>query len=341
MPPTLALLIPILLTLAGCDLLRQDPPDAPLEPGRRDYVWKVDTLRGQWISAIWGSSPIDVWAVAGGGPNELWHYDGSEWTPWPNPPNAGFYAVFGFAQDNVWLGGNDGTIYHFDGTSWSLNFQYKKPGMRIVDAVDIWGTSPSDVYATGYAIYPDRQPLGFLLHYNGKAWREVFITDFEVQMLRVRKDSRGVFISAMKPSYGVAAPDTLPVYRLEGNRPVEIVMKLTSHDWAWIPMERIGKQNVFVIDNTLQLFSNSGFDLYPGFQPDDIIIGIHGRHDKDLFITTSTGVMHYNGEDTQYLIQYIPNAVAFRGQILENDVFFLVADYPAGVNIIHHGKLEN
>lgn len=36
MPPTLALLIPILLTLAGCDLLRQDPPNKTTPQGRND-----------------------------------------------------------------------------------------------------------------------------------------------------------------------------------------------------------------------------------------------------------------------------------------------------------------
>ena len=54
--------------------------DDNLEPGRRDYTWTVDTLNIPFTSLtrIWGSSPMDVWAIGPGGDADktIYHFDG-------------------------------------------------------------------------------------------------------------------------------------------------------------------------------------------------------------------------------------------------------------------------
>jgi len=69
----------ILLTIS-CGVNDSETVIKPIEPGRRDYVWEVDTLNtpGGMMNCIWGSSPTDVWA-AGNSPyvshSEIWHYN--------------------------------------------------------------------------------------------------------------------------------------------------------------------------------------------------------------------------------------------------------------------------
>ncbi|MDO8548583.1 MAG: hypothetical protein Q7S39_00325, partial [Ignavibacteria bacterium] len=57
------------------------PPDDP--PGRRDYTWTVDTLNIPFtnLTRIWGSSPMDVWAIGPGGDanKTIYHFDGEKW----------------------------------------------------------------------------------------------------------------------------------------------------------------------------------------------------------------------------------------------------------------------
>lgn len=103
--------LPILLlmvVLGGCDLLAPGGTGGPADPGRRDYTWTVDTLAsppGGWVHEIWGSSPKDVWVVMGTGMETLWHYDGNEWTPWPERIAPSIYSLYGFGSDEIWIGG--------------------------------------------------------------------------------------------------------------------------------------------------------------------------------------------------------------------------------------------
>jgi hypothetical protein len=102
---------------------------APTPPGRRDYVWTVDTLKSysNYFTGLWGSSPSDVWTVGGGGDddNRLWHFDGTKWNAYNKELIicAG-NALIGFSKNDVWMVGEEGRIWHYDGTMWKENFVY-------------------------------------------------------------------------------------------------------------------------------------------------------------------------------------------------------------------------
>ncbi|VAX19304.1 hypothetical protein MNBD_IGNAVI01-1494, partial [hydrothermal vent metagenome] len=53
-----------------------EPEEIP--PGRRDYVWEIDTITAPFFSltGISGVAPNDVWAVGPGGglDKTIWHY---------------------------------------------------------------------------------------------------------------------------------------------------------------------------------------------------------------------------------------------------------------------------
>jgi hypothetical protein len=69
-----------LLTLSTCS----DNPitDDTLQPGRRDYIWTIDTLKipegRSYPTWMWGTNANNVWAIGSGYLNayQIWHYDG-------------------------------------------------------------------------------------------------------------------------------------------------------------------------------------------------------------------------------------------------------------------------
>ncbi len=132
----------IFLIFSSCrDKPTQPPDDDTPKPGKRDYIWSIDSINyGGLITrielqSIWGSSTTDVWGAAGDAIDVrdcLWHYDGVKWsratagTPITEfTGNKTVYAVWGSARNDVWAFGrkiNQGVlsafIMHYDGTRW-------------------------------------------------------------------------------------------------------------------------------------------------------------------------------------------------------------------------------
>ena len=168
-------------------------PDDNLQPGRRDYVWTVDTVKVpfNYLSRISGSSPEDLWAVGpGGGLDEtLWHYDGVGWKTDGVSRGISPLSVFSFSKDNVWISGYEGKIWHYDGAQWQQSLDLKIPNYT-VGLVDIWGDSPQNIYSVGCADSGSYRKA-FILKYDGNTWREMKIPYFNYCFIRIKKDIKG------------------------------------------------------------------------------------------------------------------------------------------------------
>jgi hypothetical protein len=126
------------------------------------------------VSDLSGTSSTDVWVI-GNRPiydcETCWdatgtvsHSDGSSWTNLREHDYVTFLAIWASAPNDAWILGMDGDfpyLYHSDGTSLTLNraVSDKYPHLR-----DLWGSSPSDVYAVGPQV---------LLHYDGSSWIKI------------------------------------------------------------------------------------------------------------------------------------------------------------------------
>ena len=65
------------------------------------------------LSAIWGSSPSDIYAVGTRG--VIIHYDGSSWNEMDSGTENDLLAVWGSSANDIYIAGADGTILHYDG----------------------------------------------------------------------------------------------------------------------------------------------------------------------------------------------------------------------------------
>lgn len=332
------------LSFGACGLLgpedKEKGPVVELEPGSRNYSWSVDTLSsppGGFVYSIWGSSENDVWAALGTGINTLWHFNGQSWKPWPTRVSPALYSIFGTAQNNVWMGGNDGEMYHFDGFIWARSYKYSPPGYGYVYFADIYGTSPTDIYAIGGAVpQGNSYEVGFILHYDGERWKEVLLTQNTLSVHRILiQDDAKLILSRKQRRDG---NDSLFVYRLENTSLVPVLSSTKSESRA-IGIWKIDETIYSYTGVTISKFDGTTFEEFLKVPEAGEIIRIDGRHEKDLFIHNWTTTYHFNGEDVVPLLQELPRNV-FRSQLYEDRVFFVVRDFIQGFNVVYHGKLN-
>jgi len=107
----------------------------------REYIWTVDTLYlplyAIQVQSVWGSTN-DLYAVgnSGGSAGTMWHFNGNSWT-------------------NVKLGSFEG------GTI--------PPPYELYA---IHGLSADNIFAVGQRCGPTKYWTSFIIHYDGKQWRE-------------------------------------------------------------------------------------------------------------------------------------------------------------------------
>lgn len=342
-------LIILLITLTTLSFIscNSNPIDAEenLPPGRRDYVWTVDTLNIPFtrLQRIWGSSPEDVWAIGPGGASDktIYHFDGEKWTndgiARPLDPTA----IFGFSNDNVWIGSFGGDIWRFNGSNWRHYTSITNETEHIV-WLDIWGENSNDVFATG--CYPDENGNfinGIMAHYNGSSWSIINLAETKSSLVKIRKDNK-----ASSKYYLIGyriepfAEDTSKIYEFGGNSLNTIYTGLTTSQ-ELAEAEIINGKLYFIKGYEICEYVNNEFRLF--LYVDNINFGnaISGRNKKDIFLRMKNGIAHYNGTNIEYLHIFNKSGISILGSVIfEEKIFFLAYDYNNSLNLILRGILN-
>lgn len=330
------------------------PPVIPVEPGSRNYVWEIDTLYMpmNYISSVWGASPDDLWAVGGGGTkyDRLLHYNGTSWSTYTNEViSCTAYTLFGFSEDNIWMGGgaewpdNGGAIWHYDGQKWEKYFVYD-PDMSYNGILirNICGNDPNDVYACG-EIYTSHESTtifrGFVLHYDGTSWNEIVRADFNSQFLSINEDDDNVYIFSFGINFDGA--DTVTFYTIN-NDSLHQIYSNTENIINWVGMTNIDGKEYFAIDEDIYLYKNKELKNVLSIEYDNFWWKVFGRNEKDIFFIMRDGYVHYNGTDMQYIYQLPSTDMRFVGEpLIINDHIYYCLRYPGFNDLILHGKLED
>ncbi len=208
-----------LINFSSCE----DPisPYDQLKPGRRDYAWEIDTLNtnGNYIYKIWGSSSTSVWAagVNGDYDKNIWFFDGNKWTTDGVIRNIIPYALWGFSNTEVFIGGQGGKIWKFDGKDWMPFAQLEKEGTDLIAFQNIWGEKPNDFYAVG--VGPDDKLLAnhsVITHYIDGKW-EIIDTQIlkgnVVHFYKNNPDKKKYF--RLSKIGGIVHPDSTIIYEYD------------------------------------------------------------------------------------------------------------------------------
>ncbi|MEO8233329.1 MAG: hypothetical protein ABI638_13680, partial [Ignavibacteriota bacterium] len=179
------------LTLNSCNTTEPDE----LKPGSRNYDWTLDTLKlnnGDFLTLtrMWANTSNDVWTIGFGdvSRNLIWHFDGSKWATDSIPRGMSPTGIFGFGNNNVWLGTAEGAFWHFNGSTWSEFSQHSFTGYDRIVIENIWGNSPSNIYAVGFAEnYSTSDYKAILMKYSGTNWDFVQIPDMQLSFTNIRQ----------------------------------------------------------------------------------------------------------------------------------------------------------
>jgi len=338
-----------LLSVVALNFSCKKSPTEPTDntqPGRRDYVWTVDTLNYPYntIYRIWGSSPTDVWAISPGGDLGLtiFHYDGNRWLTDGISRPISPSAVWGFANDNIFIGGSNGKIWKYNGNIWQEFAVLTKDGNAQIVFDGMWGDSPNNFFAFG--AYCDGYGLpnnSVIVHYTDNEWGMLNTTDLKgiVEHLYKEKSNGHIFMQVINMG-GAEYQDSTLIYeysqgkysQLYGSiwtRGYEADISLINNEVYFILGSRIAKRmkdkfvTIFVVDN-------------PNFYQH-----IWGKSAKDIFLAMTDGLAHYNGSNVEYLKYFDkPRTQIFGSALFEKEVFFIVYEAQTNLNLIYHGVLK-
>jgi len=340
----ISLIILILLTAFSCKDDGVTPPE--LKPGRRDYTWTVDTLKPPspnqtvpfYITALWGSSPNDVWAVCRGWSSQilLWHYEGNKWYLNSQQLGRDLNAILGFAQNDVWIGDAENSIWHFDGGSWLKAKNLELPGFDRVAVLHFCGISSNNIYAVGFAdqFNGGTEYKGVLLHYNGIDWDFVHIPDIRAGFYLVfRKASTGELVI-----YGTNVDNGFleKLFVYNGKDIYEIYSDFEE------PI--VGEMNgeVYVtIRGKIYKYNNGQLNLWKEFPGTSFYAFGGGRSENDFFGVGTEGLFHFNGTDLKLIFETFPkNIYLYQVFIFEKDIFISAYDEDNNLNLIIRGTLN-
>ena len=337
------------LAIVFFELSCNSNPVAPDQPGRRDYVWTVDTLKitdGYFYpSRMWGSSANDVWLAGTGSPsyNLLWHYDGTSWKKDSVSRPINPSALWGSSSNDVWLGSSN-SFWRFNGAQWYKFSDINPPAEYDITSIeDIWGKYSDDVWGVGFTDQINGTGYkGIIMHYTGSQWQAISIPDVQIHFISIRGSffPELLFIEGWQP--GQSSPDTFKLYLFsEGNGFKEIYSGIYQ-----MSILQINNDCYFIQENKIYKYIDNSLVLWKDFQEGFSFGPTVGRSESDILGFTANsdysiwGVGHFNGTSVK-VIYMLPDGFRPFGQtvLFNKDIFFSCYSYSTGVTIVIHGQL--
>jgi hypothetical protein len=335
----------ISMLVFGFSSCKKNPVEPDLEPGRRDYTWTADTINSYMdgVFRIGGTSINSLWAVGpSGNGNTIRKYNGQTWSAIANPFTQDAATICCLGDNNVWATVAYGSIWHYDGT-WKQTMEYTESDVREFLFQDFYANTSNDIFLAGVAFYNNNLSRGVIMHYQNNKWVKEYNADDNSDYIRINKDVNypdHYFIYSLKWSQKSGQGDTTTYLKYDGNR-METIYSEQHFNNGGSLISQIGGRLYFGMkdgiyrynDNQLKRFIQmpvSNSDWHMPF----------GRSEKDFFISDETGILHYNGTDTQRVINYGQTGTYLDAVVFDKDVFILSTPNFSKF-IIYHGTLKN
>ena len=325
------------------------PKEEYIEPGRRDYVWTVDTIDGHelHLSRLWGSSPNNVWIIGWEGyeGKKIWYYNGTEWKP-VCPPEINPWVIYGFNESNVLIGAG-AHIWRYNGNVWKKEFtapfEEIDGEQKYVEFDDFKG-EPGNTWAVGYtATNQGKNVYGVIYHYDGSKWSKKFITkENNVSFFRIffteQKDK--FFIFGRKHDYN-SHQDYSTIFEYNVGKELKEIYSSPENHYERCEIDEVNKQLFFRMNHKIYKYKNGQFIEYIDISDLNSGVIMNGRNEKDLFLWLREGLGHYNGNDTRIIFNQ-ENSIWIKGDVVTFDsiIFFLAIDDITGNHYFVKGELK-
>lgn len=242
------------------------------------------------LSAVWASSPSDVFA---GGGSEIFHFNGQQWSEQLRLTSGNVVtAIWGTAPNNVFAVGFDGQggiLLHYDGSNWT---PMQGPDLPEATYSSVWGTSGTDVYAVGEFFESHDRLL--IAHFDGTRWTQVNSDVFEFMI------GSGVHGTASNDIYVVGylfPQDAYSIAHFDGfswtRGDFEDPPGTLQDVWADAP------NNVFAVggSNTGPLIQHNDGSTWSIMDAPAVggLNAIWGASATDIYAVGARGILHYDG----------------------------------------------
>ncbi|MFH0735679.1 MAG: hypothetical protein V1773_13420 [bacterium] len=316
-----------------------DSENNAIQPGRRDYVWEVDTLNIPFtnLTRIWGSSSSDVWTIGPGGDKDktIYRFNGKRWRNDGISRPLAPTAIWGSSANNVWIGGRGGDLWLFDGLSLKKHTTLIATDYSWISIENIWGDSENNIYAVGFAEQENKYKA-LLAKYDGSSWSIVNLPEIRnsfVKIYRGINSSNDYFIYGFRSEQ--LSIDTNKIYTWNGTTLKELVSAVQS-----VNIQKINNEMFIIQGNDLYKYKSNKLSFFTTIPNENFLHAIWGKSEKDIFFGMTDGIVHYNGDDFKYLVNF-NQGISLTGAVLFNDeVFFMAYDFNKSLNLIFRGKLK-
>lgn len=311
-----------------------------LQPGRRDYTWKVDTLYLPFnpFTDITGTSPNDVWVCSPGDADKIfYHFDGKTWKTDLVFRIFSPLSIYTNYHDVVWSAGLEGRIWQNLNGAWKEKLKFTLDSATNVDLISIYSDSQTNIITVGQ-YFVGQNYWGIILKYDGKTWKQADIIPIRTAFANIEFSDNNKFYL-----WGVTneplIESSYQFYELDDKNLKEIYSGSQNTNADYGGLLQLGSKTYFITGYDFFSYNGNSF-IKIGRLSDDpkfLNAGV-GRNEKDIFLGMRDGIAHYNGENTIYLYQTSGNVFVRKGILFEKDVFFLGRD-ANGNNLIFHGTL--
>jgi len=338
----------ILLTLLSFNTCDENPVNGDnIKPGRRDYVWTVDTIpvANSVMKDMWGSSPSDVWAIS----HSAWevsisHFDGGVWTSYGVTGLINPFSIYGFSNNNIFIGAENGQIWKFDGSNWKLFAELTKNGHNDIVFDNIWGESSNSFYAFG--AYPDENGYAnnsVIAQHQAGNWNMLNTSTLYgiVEKLYKNNSDNRIYLQVIG---GRNFTDSTHIYEYVNSE----YLKLYGNIWTkglQADISLVNGEVYFVLGGQIARRVHNQFQTILNVNNPEFYQRIWGRSSKDIFLLMTDGLAHFNGSNIEYLFHFTfgqatPWTQIYGAALFENEVFFLVDEPPTGLSLVYHGILK-
>lgn len=310
-----------------------------VQPGRRDYTWKVDTIKLgpiTYFTRLWGSSPNDVWVVGIGEMAEtMWHYDGVKWTPYNKNLSTSFMGIYGFGEKEIFAGDEDGFIYKYDG-EWNKLQRLTIEGYNYSIIDRIWGLSSSDLYAVG-SVWSSNDSIGYkgaVWHYDGKTWKNLNLPHIKnvYTNIQVQQSTGNIFLEDIKKEPGF--PEAAYIY--QNNSLTKLCSAFNS-----INIRSLNDEIYIQNEKLIYKYKNNKLVLWKDFTGTIYETNLFLRNEKDMIGGAGTGqLVHYNGDNWEIIFEK-KNYWMCGWLFLEKDIFIIGQDDFTNESFIVRGTLKD
>jgi hypothetical protein len=302
----------ITLTLFAC-LALFIPLAQTVKAAPDGWEWQGPASQGKALYGVWGNSSSDAFAVGEDG--VILHYDGSEWTAMDSGVTDDINDVWASGTNDVYAVTQNGDILHYDGGGWTSTAS----GTSYL--YGIWGTGPSDIFATGYMS---------VVHYDGTSWTTMtglptvpgMLLDawgsasddvFVVGVFGAIIHYDGTDWTQMDSGYSGANEDIWGVWGTASNDVYAAsrmgVLKYDGIDWSLMSGSEVGdyrdiwgssSTDIYAVglQGKIVHYDGSWTEMFSGAGAGHYINGVWGTAGNDIIAVGKYGmIVHYDGND--------------------------------------------